>query len=215
MKRFEDIYTRRDQHADWNVVQAATLLFEGQERKCASLIIYSALEFRLAIEQLLFTVIAVGKGGTIDDETMIECHKKDGLFRVLEDVSPKYSLSCRFANVLASFYPEIPQIAEWDVRSLRRYYTALSELCHSQLVIRDFDVDPDGWRKKVELLEEVYRFLEAGFKKGTGVWKTQNADSTVDELWKEFSTGRINAEQLRTRFLIIKPVLDARRIHKP
>jgi len=152
MKVFSDIYSQRRQDARWSVVQAATLMTEGNRRQSASLLIYAALEFRLATEQLIFTVIAVGKGGKLDDATLKKCRKKDGLFRVLDEVSPKYSLRCRFSNALASFYRGLPQIAEWDVRSFKRYYTDLSELCHSQLIIRDFADAPAGWKKRTALL---------------------------------------------------------------
>ena len=176
MRVFRDFYTQRDQDSGWSVVQAATLLSEGKKRGCSSLIIYSALEFRLAIEQLIFTVVAVAKGGKLDAETLKECRKKDGLFRVLDGASPKYSLRCRFANALASFYPGLPQTAEWDVRSFKRFYTELSELCHSQLIIRDMADDAAGWKKRITLLEQVYKFLEAGMKKGTGVLEIDEAN---------------------------------------
>jgi len=215
MRHFSDIYTQRHQEAGWNVVQAATLLIEGKKRKCGSLITYAALEFRLAIEQLIFTAIAVGKGGKLDDATLKECRKKDGLFRVLDEVSPKYSLRCRFSNALASFYPAIPQIAEWDVRSFKRYYTDLSEFCHSQLIIRDFDSDPTGWSKKISQLEEVYHFLATGMKKGTGVLEMKNVDPVIEDLWEKFSTGAINMEELRKRFSLVKPVWDSHRIFRP
>ena len=84
-KQFRDIYAQRTPDAGWNVVQAATLLSESKKRRCGSLIIYAALELRLAIEQLIFTVIVVGRGGNIDDSILAECRKKDGLFRVLEE----------------------------------------------------------------------------------------------------------------------------------
>ena len=215
MRRFADIHTSRRPDSDWGVIQAATLLSEGKKRHCASLVIYAALEFRLAIEQLIFTVIVVGRGAKLDDQTLADCRKKDGLFRVLDEVSPKYSLRCRFANTLASFYPESPQIAEWDVRSLRRYYTDLSEFCHSQLIIRDFDTDPAGWKKKIALLEEVYQFLATGMKKGTGVLDIKNVDPVVEDLWEKFSHGSISLEELRNRFALVKPVWDSRRIHRP
>jgi hypothetical protein len=215
MKVFTDIFSRRHQDAGWSVVQAATLISEGKKRQSASLFIYSALELRLAIEQLIFTVIAIGKGGKLDDETLKECRKKDGLFRLLEEVSPKYSLRCRFSNALSSFYPELPQVAEWDVRSLRRFYTDLSELCHSQLIIRDIADAPDAWSTRISLLEEVYYFLEAGMKKGTGVLEIKERDPVVKDLWEKFSSGDIDIEELKNRFTLVKPVWDSRRIYRP
>ena len=214
MKRFDHIYTQRKPDAGWSVVQGATLLSEGKERHCASLIIYAALEFRLAIEQLVFTVLVVASGGTLDESTLADCRKKDALFRILEEVSPKYSLRCRFANALASFYPQLPQIAEWDVRSFRRFYTDLSELCHSQLIIKDMDDDPVTWDKRTQLLEEVYQFLADGMRKGTGVLEMKNTDPVIGDLWAKFSTGKLDIEGLRRSFSLVRPVWDSRRIYR-
>ncbi|MGA2242283.1 MAG: hypothetical protein ABSH11_09625 [Verrucomicrobiota bacterium] len=215
MKLFPDIYTQRTPDAGWSVVQAATLLSEGKKKQCDSLIIYAALELRLAIEQLIFTVIAIGKGRKLDDDTLKECRKKDGLFRILEEVSPKYSLRCRFSNALSSFYPGLPQVAEWDVRSFRRYSTDLSELCHSQLIIRDMADDPAAWNTRISLLEEVYHFLEAGMKKGTCVLEIKESEPVVKDLWEKFSSGAIDVEKLKSRYALVKPVLDSRRIYRP
>ncbi len=211
MKRFEHIYSERHQDAGWNVVQAATLLAEAKARRCSSLVIYAAVEMRMAIEQLVFTIILLAKE-KIDDATLQECRKKDGLFRVLEEVSPRYSMKCRFSNVLGSFYPEIPKVAEWDVKSLRRYYTALSDLCHSQLVIQGMAAAPEKWNAKIELVEKVYEFLAARMRKGTSVLSFKGATSHAIDLWEKYSKGEITLEDVRERFALVKPLLDSRRI---
>lgn len=211
METFGDIYSERHQDAGWNVVQAATLLSEAKKRRCSSLVIYAALEMRMAIEQLVFTIILLAKE-TIDDATFQECRKKDGLFRILGEVSPKYSMKCRFSNVLGSFYPEIPQVAEWDVRSLKKYFLALSDLCHSQLVIQGMEAAPEKWDSKMALLEEVYEFLASGMRKGTSVISFKGATSHAIDLWEKYSGGQISLEDVRERFALVKPLLDSRRI---
>jgi len=212
MRVFKDIYTKRDQEAGWSVVQAATLLSEGKKRQRCSLLIYAALELRLAIEQLVFTIIAVGKDCKLDHKTLVEYRKKDALFRALDEVSPKYSLRCKFSNALASFYPGLPQVAEWDVRSLRRYYTDLSDFCHSQLLVLDVVDDPATWNARTALLEEVYQFFEARMRIGTGVLDVKKANPVVQDLWERYSSGAVNLAEVKSSFALIKPVLDSRRI---
>lgn len=187
--------------------QAATLLAEAKKRQCASLVIYAALEMRMAIEQLLFSIVVVAKGG-IDDATLQKCRKKDGLFRVVDEVASEYSRRCKFSNALASFYPNVPQTAEWYVRTLRRFYTALSELCHSQLVIRNMRASPEPWDERVAMLKEVYEFLAGGLRKGTGVLLFNGANSHVIDLWNKYSTGQITLDDVRRRWALIKPLLD-------
>ena len=211
MKKFADIYSERHQDADWNVVQAATLLSEAKTRRSSTLVIYAALEMRMAIEQLVFTIIWIAKE-KMEGVMLKECRKKDGLFRILEDAAPKYSMKCRFLNVLGSFYPEIPKVAEWDVRSLKKYFLALSDLCHSQLLIQDMNIAPEKWGSKIRLVEEVYEFLAIGMQKGTSVLSFEGASSHVISLWDKYSAGEITLEDVKERFALIKPVLDANRV---
>ncbi len=206
MKQRADIFTERDIEPGWYVVQAATLLSVARAKNRASFVIYAAVEMRMAIEQLLFVVITIAKEGA-DAATIEECRKKNGLFRVLGECEPLYSLRCRFGNALSEFYPQIPQIAEWDVRSLKRFYTALSDLCHSQLVVRDFAENTSYWKKQIELLTEVYEFLAAGMRKGTGVLKIKDRNPLIVRLWEDYSTKRISIDDVRARFAIIKNTL--------
>ena len=211
MKVFPHIYSERDQDPGWNVLQAATLLVEAKKRKCSSLVIYAALEMRMAIEQLVFTIILLVKE-RVDDAMLQECRKKDGLFRILGEIAPKYSMKCRFMNVLGSFYPQIPQVAEWDVKSLKKHFLALSDLCHSQLVIKGMTAAPQKWDSRLALLEEVYGFLAQGLGKGTAVLSFQGASTHAIDLWEKYSSGEITLEDVRQRFAFIKPLLDSTRI---
>ena len=160
----------------------------------------------MAIEQLLFIIITMAKEGA-DAATTEACRKKDGLFRILGEVEPLYSLRCRFGNVLSEFYPTVPQIAEWDIRSLKRYFTDLSDLCHSQLVVRDMEDDAAYWNKQIALLTEVYDFLAAGMKKGTGVLKLKDQKPLIARLWGDYSTNKISIKDVRERFKFIKNTL--------
>lgn len=203
--RFPDIFTGRAQHAGWSVIQAGTLLDEAKARHSGSLLIYAALELRLAIEQLVFTLVLVAKGKA-DQATLRACSRKDGLFRVLADVAPQYALKCKFSSVLSSFHPEIPQGAEWDVKTLQRYHVALSELCHAQRVIRGMGALPEQWDTRLQLLEEIHAFLAAGMKKDTAVLSFKGATPQTVALWKKYSKGRISLQDVRKRFAREKPI---------
>lgn len=211
MNRFPDIYAARTHHAGWSVIQAATLLEEAKARHSSSLLIYTALELRLAIEQLVFTLILVAKGKA-DQATLRACRRKDGLFQTLKAVAPQYTLKCRFANVLSSFYPEIPQGAEWDVKALQRYHASLSALCHAPLVIRGMGALPERWDEKVALLEKVHAFLVAGMRKDTAVLSFRGATAQALGLWKKYSKGRISLKKVKERFILAKPLLVSRQL---
>ena len=204
--RFPDIFTGRAQHAGWSVIQAATLLEEAKTRHAGSLLIYAALELRLAIEQLMFTIIVVAKSKA-DPATLRACNRRDGLLRVLAEVAPQYALKCKFSSLLVSFHPEIPQGAEWDLKALQRYHAALSELCHAQRGIRGMGALPEQWDTRLGLLEEVYAFLATGMKKETAVLSFKGATPQTLRLWRKYAKGRILLQDVRKQFARVKPLV--------
>lgn len=190
---FENLFSDRGHDASWNVVQAATLLASGAETRATSFVIYAALELRMAIEQLVFTIITIASE-KIDTELLTECRKKDGLFRILQQVSPKYTLRCKFQSAAASIMTGVPPLAEWDIKSLLKYYTELSGLCHSQLVVRTFDEDTEFWQGRLRFLVEVHAFLAEGLGKATGVMNFTDAKISIQDLWEGYTNKQISLE---------------------
>ena len=190
---FEHLFMPRAQDAGWSVVQAATLLAAGTEARATSFMIYAALELRMAIEQLVFTIITIANDNE-DADILGECRKKDGLFRMLQQVSPKYTLRCKFQSAAASVMPGVPPLAEWDIKSLLRYYQELSGLCHSQLAIRTFDEEPEFWSGRLTFLIEVHSFLADGMRKGTAVMTFTDAKVSIRDLWEAYASKKILLE---------------------
>jgi Flp pilus assembly protein TadD len=208
MKCHPNIYTEREQDAGWHVVQAATLLREGIDRKRSSFIIYAALELRMAIEQIFFTIIvlAADNAHKID---LVELRKKDALTKKLDEISPRYTLRCRFSNALSSFYPHLPKTAEWDVKTLKRHFTELSFLCHSQLHVLEVNSNPEKWAKVSAEIEEVYWYLAERLAAGTGVLHFHQAHPIIESLWKRYSEKEIDLESVKRSYAIAKPAIDA------
>jgi len=190
-KVFTSLFTERDHDSGWNVVQAATLLTTALETRSSSFVIYAAFELRMAIEQLVFTIISIAKEG-MDAETLEECRKKDGIFRILNEVSPKYSLRCRFQAAVASVCPGVPALGEWDVKSLLRHYSGLSKFCHSQLIVRGFS----AWEEHIKYLMEVHDFLAEGLRKPTAVMRFTDAKIPIQDLWERYLGKEITLEQI-------------------
>ncbi|MEO6875442.1 MAG: hypothetical protein ABI222_11545 [Opitutaceae bacterium] len=206
MKQFADIFTGRVQHAGWSTIQASTLLEEAKLRHCSSLLVYAALELRLAIEQLMFTLVIVAKGKA-DQPTLRACSRPGGLFQVLESVTPQYVLKCRFSAMLVEFHPEIPQGAEWDIAALRRYHAAVSDFCHAHRAIRGMGRIPELWDERVAILREVHDFLVTGLQKDTAVLSFKGATPQVLTLWRNYSGGKVTLKEVRRRFAMVKPLL--------
>jgi hypothetical protein len=196
MRLFRDIAGERAHHAGWCLTQAATFLVEAKTRHSSSLLIYAALELRLAIEQLIFTLILVAKGKA-DQATLRACQRQGGLFRMLAAVTPQYARKCQFAGVLAAVYPQTPQSTKWDIRELRRLHAALSELCHAQLVIRGMGPAPEMWDERIALVEETHTFITAGLRKDTAVLTFKGATPRILQLWRQYARGKISLAHVR------------------
>ena len=207
--RFPDIYTGRVQHAGWSVIQAGTLIDEAKARHSSSLLIYAALELRLAIEQLVYTIIVVAQGKA-DEATLRACRRPGGLFRVLAEVTPRYTLKCKFSRELMAFYPEIPQGAEWDVKFLVNQHAVVTEICQAQRVIRGMGAPTEPWDDRLTQLTELHAVLAAGMKKDTAVLSFKGATPQALTLWRKYSTGKISLKELRRRFASAKTPLVSR-----
>jgi hypothetical protein len=209
IKIFEHIYSRRDNDSGWNVVQALTLLNESKKRQCASLIIYAALEIRMAIELLLFHIITSAKDG-MTAAILRECKKKDGLFRVLDEVAPKYTLRCKFMTAVREIDSRIPEVAQWDIKILKKHFLSVSDLCHSQLIIKDIQQDPEMWTEKASGLLDIIKYLASNLSKGTALYKPDGANHNVRDLWHKYEQGSITLQDVRERLVIIQPMLSGK-----
>lgn len=163
----------------------------------------------MAIELLLFEIIAIARGG-IDQPMLAECKKKDGLFRLLDEFSPKYTLRCMFMKAVRQIEKRIPETAEWDVKILKKYYTALSGLCHSQLIIEDMKSAPDEWGRHVSTVNEVLQYLASNMSKRTGVMTFDSASPHVAALWTQFESGKITYQDAIERLKLVAPMLSGK-----
>lgn len=203
MQPLTDIYSPRQQQPGWNYAQADILLTKAREHFSTSPAIYAALEMRLAIEQLLFSIIVVTLEG-VDAETYRKCKNKDGLFKTLGEVSDNYTLRCRFISMLSNYVPGMPEIAEWDIRKLKRYYTDLSDFCHSQLVIENFADNPKEWKKKMLFLREVKDHLYERMSKNTVIVNFSDWSPEVQSIWDNFVSRKITEEQVDEKLSAMK-----------
>jgi hypothetical protein len=134
MPRFtlNDILTReRHWQPDWLILQAESLCRFAKEHNSPTALIYAALEARNAIEQLFFTIIWLCRG-SVDDQTLAQCKKSDGLGQVLKRTEPDYRKMIQFAKICLSLERNAPNIIEWDFKVLKRFWSALSDYCHFQ-----------------------------------------------------------------------------------
>ncbi len=206
-KNFSDIYQKRHQDAGWFVVQANTLIKLAIEKNSNSLLLYAAFELRMAVEQLLFTIIFL-VSEEVDDVLLKKCRKKDGLFRTLREVEPKYTMLIRFGKILSESYSHIPEFANWDIKILKKFHNRLSDYCHSPLIVHEIEEIPNWTNETKDELLKIYDYLAHNLKKGTPYLRFHESTPIVNDLFLDFINKKITEDDVRERFEILKPYLE-------
>ena len=207
MNYFSDIYQKRHQDAGWFVAQANTLIKLAIEKNSNSLLLYAAVELRMAVEQLLFTIICL-VSEEVDDELLKKCRKKDGLFKTLREIEPNYTMMIRFGKILSESYPYIPEFANWDIKTLKKFHNRLSDFCHSPLVVYKIEETPNWTNETKDELSKIYDYLAQNMKKGTPRLEFHENTPSVNDLFLDFINKRITEDDVRARYKIIKPYLE-------
>lgn len=208
-KTHSSLLTPRNQDAGWAVIQSQTLLQEAiRNGNNTSFLLYSALEMRNAIEQLMFTIVCACLTTKLTPSIVERCRKKDGLFKVLDEVHPKYTLMCQFANALRAEEPRVPKVAAWDIKILKMRWLGLSAYCHSPLIAKDIQ-KAEWFETGQALIEKVYDYIVKTLHgtAGTGAIDTSGGPPIIRQLQDDFLAGKITAEQVVIRLRLIRPML--------
>ena len=217
MPRFnfdEILIQEREWEPSWLILQSECLCRFAKEQNSPTALVYAALEARNAIEQLIFTLIWLCRG-TVDDETLAECKGADGLGQVLKRTEPDYRKMIRFAKICLSLERDAPNIIEWDLKVLKRYWSAVSDYCHFQHPAHvGKGKNLNVWLSKgVALVEKVFHYFESNMIRAhTANWQRESMPPEVLGAWEDFRDGRLNESDLKVRLRIMQPALRARRI---
>jgi hypothetical protein len=216
MRKFDlnGILTReRRWEPDWLILQAESLSRFAKEHNSSTALVYSALEARTAIEQLIFSIIWLCRGA-VDDKTLAECKKTDGLGRVLRQTEPDYRKMNRFMKVCLELESQAPNIIEWDMAILKRSWSDLSEYCHFQHPAQLWKGKMFAtWLSKgIAVVEKVFHYFETNMSRAnTATFRRDSMPPEVVQAWEDFRDDRLNEADLKLRLQIMQPALRVRK----
>jgi hypothetical protein len=120
----------------------------------------------------------------------------------------------RFAKICLSLERDAPNIIEWDLKVLKRFWSSVSDYCHFQHPAHvEKGKNLNVWLSKgVALVEKVFHYFESNMSRAhTANWRRDSMPPEVLEAWEDFRDERITESDLKIRLRIMQPILRARK----
>ena len=194
--------------SDWLIIQARDLAALAAETRKSSLLVYSALEARNAIEQLWFDILLVLHRGEVTMEFVEKVRRRrDGVFAAIREAAPEYRKLVAFSALCMQLDSRRPvDIIAWDLGRLKKWWHALSGYCHSQLEPLTTLDDPKWIDAGLALVTEVFGYFRQQMSQGaTGIMRFDDMTPEARRVWDDFVAGKIDEEQAAIRLQIVRP----------
>jgi hypothetical protein len=191
--------------ADWLIIQANSLAAVAESSANSTLLVFSCLEARNAIEQLWADLLTVVHGGAITKELFDRCRRqRDGFLAEIHRAEPKVYKLSRFATLCLQADPKLPfRPIVWNLSRLKRLWQSLSRYCHAQAASQDTLEDPVWFAKGISLVREAHNYFQAEMSGGaTALMRRENMKPHTQLIWDDFAADRIDEEQVAIRLRI-------------
>lgn len=187
----------------------------GVRDKLQSPLVYSAFEFRLAIERFtfeLFYLIKKNEGITTKDEN--KTVNFNSFFLNVYDLAggkEMFYKKLRFNAIVATFAKPRITIAEPDLEKIKKLWNKLSKFCHMQLKPQEsWYMNEEFINEGYSLLSEVKDYFNKNIYDARIGWFTENVTSEdmFIQLRDEFLSGKIDEETFKGRYTTMSPMFD-------
>lgn len=189
--------------------KALSWLDYAKKSSCVSALEYSALETRLAIEQLIFEQLVVGVGTTLDKSDYKKCRGDAGkLSQMVERLVPKYEKLVDFTVAMA---PRNIPITKWDNRKLDQHSGKVSQYLHWSGGL-DLTVQSADWFSRgLSIVGEAANYIWTGLTTGnTGLMTLEKLEPEMLELWELYASDQLSLKDAVLRADLLEPMLQAR-----
>lgn len=210
------LYTPRENDSLFHILTARKWLEVGRKEKLHTPLIYSAIEYRLACERVLFELyLFLNNPSEFDrEEEKRNIKSTSGLISAIHRVFENkgvLKLAQIFNQVYASFLiKDEVNIAIVDTGKLHSYWNHLSDLCHMQIEPNETWESEDWIEKHYKKLEEIDEYLSTIFNNNTTIgWVQLNSipEEALD-VRKDFMDRQINKKSMERRLKMVLNTLD-------
>ncbi len=199
----------------------------GEPQKLHNPLVYSAFEFRMAIERFLFEFFYIMKKRFFSKRDERKVSSVDKLIKAIYfEVGGQKNLikRLRFNRIVAELQiinghyltgRNLPSVFEIDI--LDKYWQKLSNYCHKQLQpeITWISMGNDWVNNGYNLLNEVENYLfKVTIENSIGWVNMDNVEIELKDALKDYLDNAIDENTLKLRLSLIKPIFEYRNMNK-
>ena len=206
--------------ADYHLMAAFSWKEYGKNKLLHSPLVYAAFEYRCAIERVIMELYLIMQHEMTDIEDLSKYERISDLIKKVHELGggTKRMLYrvLKFNSIVSEFVMiQGKTLSVPDLGKLHKLWQKLSRYCHRQAKPMDSWDSKDWVAKGYKLLDEVHSYLHVILKEHLfGAMPEKGMPVEVIEAKSDFVKEKINEEGLRTRLMLMEPVLEARRKKK-
>ncbi len=177
-------------------------------------LLYSCIEARMGIEQMLFEEIVLSTGFQLDRNGYERCLKSRMKFgKLIRQLSPDYEKLQQFTRVVLELTgmgtdEPVPQLVFWKTRELEEAWGRLSRFLHWPGAPTETTDDPDwinnSYRDIKNTLLPIWERMSSG---PTGILHHNDMKPKVHDIWTDFRNEKIGIDSVRWHLKLICPIL--------
>ena len=185
----------RDVTAIFHCKEGSKWLLLAQNGSRISPLVYCAFEFRLALERIVFELLAQIRGSNFDELDLNSSNKMKNIqnrIYHLEGNQLKLDRKLVFLRILIeqAGYKDFP-IAAINLSLLKKHWEFCSKYCHLQFTLNHSWGDPPFVARCVTGLKEIERFLNE-ILDNLIMWPQWTDDHWINDLLNKFVEGNID-----------------------
>jgi hypothetical protein len=223
MKLEELLENQRLVSGDYHATAGRTWRKFGENKLLHTPLVYSAFEFRLAIERYVFELYILMKkddllNGEVPNDALKQIDRFSNLVRLLhENAGNRFRLyrALLFNRIVAGLFFRMPRpLSIPDIGKFNAYWQRLSDYCHRQLKPAETWGSEKWIKKGYRLVSDVENYLyEISVRENFG-WleKTSLMKELSDERERFLNDKSVTEQSLKVRLEIMGPTLDKERL---
>lgn len=175
-------------------------------------LVYSAFEFRCAIERIAFELLVLFKKRKLDKEALKCSGDFKNLLSLLSKLEGKQGLvykKTRFTQIICELGNAPFSPALINLKDLDKYWRACSKFCHKLLSPEETWEKPLFIQRGYQILNEIDSYFESILIKHKLAWISELAPE-VNDLQQKFINGNLTEKQIIIRLKLMEPVLRQR-----
>lgn len=210
------IQTDRGNSAGVHLVLARQWRLFGEPKLLHSPLVYSAFEYRMAIERIVFELFALMKQLRYVSED--EAKKLEKLTSVITQIMEIIGSSKNLYRILMfnsmlfdSDTNSLGKLSVPDIGKLKKFWYSLSDFCHMKINPENSWLSEGYVKAGYILLNDVEKYLwEIKVEKQFGFYHMETWQPEVVQLADDYVNSKIDENSVRTRLSLMKPVIISR-----